>query len=280
MIFFGFFMTHELPWGGNRENKKGKPLPVSEYQKLFPKYSWAVIDDTSETKRIAHAYRAMTHPLTKVFVEYVLKKYTPSPKKRLLLILPCSKAKPYSLSPSYLSLYRPLIYLFLGRDIRDDKCPIDVIAMSGMIGSVPLELEEYSPAPNYDFSLNAIIAASGATDLFHLIAQRMSNYLNRVLDFYEEIYSLVNKAYKTVIELALKQAQTQNRTALKKIHIFPVASSYLPALVEVMIHLKNELHPNYESPQVTRNRRYFEILKRRLKTASKIICESDSRIFC
>jgi predicted RNA-binding protein len=273
-------MTHGLPWGGNRGKKKGEPLPVSEYRELFPKYSWAVINDTSEVEQVMRAYQAMTHPLTKTFVDCVLTNHIPSPKKRLLLILPCSRAKPYSMSFSYLSVYRPLVFLFAGRDIKDEKCPIDVLVTSGMIGPVPLELEEYSPAPNYDFSLNSIVDISGATDLFQLLAQRMSKYLKRVLVFYEGVYSLVNKAYKSVIELALKRIQIQNNDMLKKIHFFPISSSNLPAMVEVMIRLRNKLYPNDKNPQEVINRRYFETLKTRLKIASKIICELDSRIFC
>lgn len=274
-------MTHGLLWGGlKKENQEKVPLPISDYRYLFPKYPWAVITNLNKQDKLKHVRQAMTHPITETFVKYVLDSHTPSPKKRLLLILPCSRTKPYSISSSYLSLYRPLVFLFAGRDIKDEKCSIDVLVTSGMIGPVPLELEEYAPAPNYDFSLNSIIDVSGATDLFHLLAQRMSKYLNRVLDLYEGVYSLVNKAYNTVIELALKQVQIQNRNALIKTHIFPVSSSNLPALVKVMTHLRNTLYPDYKSPQETRNRRYFEMLQKRLKTASEIICESDSRIFC
>ncbi len=274
-------MKHGLQWGGlKKENQEKVPLPISDYRDLFPKYPWAVITDLNKQNQIKRVSQAMTHPITETFVKYVLDSHIPSPKKRFLLILCCSYKKPYSLSPSHLSLYRPLTYLFVGRDIKDKKCPIDVLAVSGMIGPVPLELEEYSPAPNYDFSLNAISNVAGATDLFHLLAQRISTYLNRVLGFYEKAYSIVSNTYKTVLELALKQMHMQNRKTLKKIQIFPISSLDLPALVEVMIHLRNELHPNYKLPQETKNRHYFESLKKRLKTASKIICESDSRIFC
>lgn len=273
-------MKNELTWGGNRVNKQREPIPVFEYRKLFLKYTWASIDDISETDRVANAYRAMRHPRTQNFVKFVLTNYTPSQKRRFLLILPCSKAKPYSLSPSYLSLYRPLIYLFLGRDINDKKCPIDVLTISGIIGPVPLELEEYSPAPNYDFSLNSIIGVSESMKLFELLAQQISYYLNRIIGLYDEVYSLVENVYRTVIELALKQIQIQDKNALKKIYSFPTASSDLPELVKIMIQLKNKIYPNYEIPQQTRNRHYFETLKKRLKTASKIICELDSRVLC
>ncbi|MHA2062612.1 MAG: DUF5591 domain-containing protein [Candidatus Sifarchaeia archaeon] len=273
-------MKNELTWGGNRETKQREPIPVFEYRKLFPKFSWALIDDISKMERVADAYNAMIHPITQNFVQFVLKNYTPPHKRGFLLILPCSKAKPYSLSPSYLSLYRPLIYLFLGRDIHDKKCPVDVLTISGIIGPVPLELEEYSPAPNYDFSLNSIIEVSESMNLFELLAQRMSEYLNRTLSLYDEVYSLLDNAYRTVIELATKKIQVQDKNALRKIHSFPIASSDLPELVKVMIQLKNKLYPNYEIPQETRNRRYFETLKKRLKTASRIICESDSRVLC
>lgn len=102
-------MKIELTWGGNRVNKQREPISVFEYRKLFPKYSWAFIDDSSERDRVSNAYNAMKHPLTQTFVSFVLNNYIPSHKRRFLLILPCSKAKPYSLSPSYLSLYRLLI---------------------------------------------------------------------------------------------------------------------------------------------------------------------------
>jgi predicted RNA-binding protein len=278
--FSGLFMKNELTWGGNRENKQREPIPVFEYRKLFPKFSWAFINDISKMDRVANAYRAMKHPLTQNFVKFVLKNYTPSHKRRFLLILPCSKAKPYSLSPSYLSLYRPLIYLFLGRDIHDKKCPVDVLTISGIIGPVPLELEEYSPAPNYDFSLNSIIGVVESKNLFELLAQRIAEYLSRTFSLYNEVYSLVDNAYRIVIEQAFNQIQILDKSALKKLHNVSITSSDLPELVKVMIQLKNKLYPNFEIPQETRNRHYFETLKKRLKTASRIICESDSRVLC
>ncbi|MFX1465263.1 MAG: DUF5591 domain-containing protein [Promethearchaeota archaeon] len=272
-------MKIELTWGGNRVNKQREPISVFEYRKLFPKYSWAFIDDSSERDRVSNAYNAMKHPLTQTFVSFVLNNYIPSHKRRFLLILPCSKAKPYSLSPSYLSLYRPLIYLFLGRDIHDKKCPVDILTISGIIGPVPLELEEYSPAPNYDFSLNSIIDVSESMNLFELLAQRTSEYLSRILSLYDEAYSLVNNAYGIVIELAIKQIQISDKIDLRKVRSLPIASSNLPELINVMAQLKNKLYPNYEI-QETRNKRYFETLRRRLRTARRIICELDSRVLC
>jgi predicted RNA-binding protein len=277
--FSGLFMRNELTWGGNRENRILEPITVFEYRSLFPKFSWALINDISETDRVVNAYKAMKHPFTQNFVKFVLANYTPSNKRRFLLILPCSKAKPYSLSHSYMSFYRPLIYLLLGRDMLDKKCPVDVLTISGIIGPVPLELEEYSPAPNYDFSLNSIIGVSESMNLFELLAQRMFEYLNRTLNLYDEVYSLVDNAYRTVIELAIKQLKISNEIDLRKIHNVPIASSDFPELVDFMTQLKDKLHPNYEI-QETRNRRYFETLKKRLRTASRIICELDSRVLC
>ena len=178
-----------------------------------------------------------------------------------------------------MSLYRPLVYLFLGRDMLDKKCPVDVLSISGIIGPVPLELEEYSPAPNYDFSLNSILGVSESMSLFELLAQRMFEYLNRTLSLYDEVYSFVDNAYRTVLELAIKQIQVSNEIDLRKIHSFPIVSSDLPKLVDGMTQLKHKLYPNYEI-QETRNRRYFDTLKKQLRTSSRIICELDSRVQC
>lgn len=77
------------------------------------------------------------------FVERVRARYRPPPSKRVLLLVPCSRTKPYRNSPSHRRFARawegwapaPLLH---------------VVSVSSPLGLVPRELEDVFPARQYD----------------------------------------------------------------------------------------------------------------------------------
>ncbi|MCI4373688.1 MAG: DUF5591 domain-containing protein [Thermoplasmata archaeon] len=77
------------------------------------------------------------------FRQRLLTRYTPPPSKSVLLLVPCSRTKPYRLSRSHRRFYGAIEGLF----------PIErvhVVSVSSPIGLVPRELEDVPPARHYD----------------------------------------------------------------------------------------------------------------------------------
>jgi archaeosine synthase len=72
-----------------------------------------------------------------------LTRYRPPPGKELLLLVPCSKTKPYSRSPSHRRILRAIS--------EDGPSPgIHVVSLTSPLGVVPQELEGVFPAAHYD----------------------------------------------------------------------------------------------------------------------------------
>ncbi len=77
------------------------------------------------------------------FLARLLERYRPPPSKEVLLVLPCSKTKPYRASPShrrYLGALEGLPHL----------ARLHVVSVTSPLGIVPRELEDVYPARHYD----------------------------------------------------------------------------------------------------------------------------------
>jgi len=70
-------------------------------------------------------------------------RYAPPPSKSVLLLVPCSRTKPYRLSRSHRRFYGALEGLFPVERVH-------VVSVSSPIGLVPRELEDVPPARHYD----------------------------------------------------------------------------------------------------------------------------------
>jgi archaeosine synthase alpha-subunit len=88
----------------------------------------------------AEAHR---RPEMRRFRERILDRYRPPPSKSVLLLVPCSRTKPYRLSPSH----RRFATSWDGRRGAER---VHVVSVSSPIGLVPRELEDLPPARNYD----------------------------------------------------------------------------------------------------------------------------------
>lgn len=101
---------------------------------------------TPVTASSSHPYvLAESHrrPQMARFRQRLLERYRPPPSKNVLLLVPCSKTKPYRTSPSH-------------RRFRSafEELPhaerVHVVSVSSPIGLVPRELEDVPPARHYD----------------------------------------------------------------------------------------------------------------------------------
>jgi predicted RNA-binding protein len=114
--------------------------------------------------------------------------YTP-PEREYLLVLPCSKTKPYAESKTHRAVLDKLT------PIRDS---IHKVTVSGMYGPVPEKFEEEPSVKEYEYVLSAEDEKQ-----IQLVAERLTEYLNAFGGQYDEIVGYAtSKNYRQVIENA------------------------------------------------------------------------------
>ena len=122
--------------------------------------------------------------------------YQPKGNKPILLIIPCSREKPYSESHShkYLSTH-------LREDIQDWEEKIDKVTLSGLYGPVPYEYEKDAPVLEYDFQLTS----NNKTQI-----EECTNRLIQFLERHGAHYKLciaygTSNAYRTIFDKTAKE---------------------------------------------------------------------------
>ena len=127
--------------------------------------------------------------------------YSPPTDKCVLLILPCSQAKPYSSSRIYNTVNNRLQSEFGSRWSR-----IHQVTLSGLYGPVPQEFESDPRVLNYDFMFNR--ANHGQ---FDLLIERLVGYITTYSNYYELCvgYTLFN-FYRKVYNESVKQCPSLN----------------------------------------------------------------------
>lgn len=122
--------------------------------------------------------------------------YYPPKDKQVLLIIPCSGGKPYSMSRSH-RLIGERLEQALGKKAKR----VHKITLSGLYGPVPEECENEPPILGYDFRLEPF--NKGQIDL---IADRLVKYLQRHGDRYVACLGYAtSRAYRTVLEQAAQK---------------------------------------------------------------------------
>lgn len=95
--------------------------------------------------------------------------WEPRPGKRILLILPCSRRKPYYESISFRRVWRRVVDA-----LRERAGAVQVVFLSGLYGPVPMELAGDEAVVSYDFLLHRM-------DLEGIsrVAERLADFLRR-----------------------------------------------------------------------------------------------------
>lgn len=115
--------------------------------------------------------------------------YRPPTGKDILLLLPCSKDKPYKTARSHQAI----------RSAVPDR-HVHVVTISGLYGPVPEELEEQPEVLLYDYVLSPEAKEQGDE-----ITRRITQFLKRYGTHYKFIVAYVTgRAYRTVAKRALK----------------------------------------------------------------------------
>lgn len=114
------------------------------------------------------------------------------PDREVLLILPCSKTKPYGESQSHRTVLSRL---------GQTRNRVHKVTVSGLFGPVPEEFETEEVVMEYEYVL-----APQDTEQRQLVTDRLVRYLDRYGDDYEQIVGYAtSKTYRDVIETALER---------------------------------------------------------------------------
>ena len=131
---------------------------------------------------MANTMESLKRIEVKRFASRVLERYEP-PVKPILLLLPCSARKPYSLSPSHVKF---------GEAIAQYKGHIHEIILTSPLGIVPRELEVIYPAAFYDIPVTGYWDAEERA----WVASCLHAYLERNARNYVQIVAHLSGAYR------------------------------------------------------------------------------------
>jgi archaeosine synthase len=131
---------------------------------------------------MANTMESLNRIEVKRFASRVLDRYEP-PVKQILLLLPCSARKPYSLSPSHVK-FREAIAQYRGH--------IHELILTSPLGIVPRELEVLYPAAFYDIPVTGYWDAEERA----WVASCLRAYLERNAGNYVQIVAHLSGAYK------------------------------------------------------------------------------------
>lgn len=116
--------------------------------------------------------------------------YRPPAEKDVLVLLPCTKDKPYKSARSHLAIRSAL-----NKNVR-----IHIVTISGLYGPVPEELEEEPEVLQYDYVLSP-----EAKEQSQAVTGRLIDYLKRFGTHYRMIVAYVTtRAYRQVVKQALR----------------------------------------------------------------------------
>lgn len=150
---------------------------------------------TATSVRTYVGREAFRRPEVARFRDRFLSRYRPPPSRRVLVIVPCSRTKPYRLSRSHRAFARAW-------DGHPNAARVHVASVTSPLGIVPRELEDLPPARHYDIPVTgdwdeaeraAVVAATR-----HLV---MSSSPDRIVVHLDrEEYAFLDEALPDSIE--------------------------------------------------------------------------------
>lgn len=169
------------------------------------------------TARRARTYvlaESQRRPEMARFRDRLVERYRPPPSKSILLLVPCSKTKPYRLSPSHRRFARALEGLHgLER--------VHLVSVSSPLGLVPRELEDVPPARHYDIPVTGDWSTPEqeyvTRALDHLV--RSGSYRAVVLHLDRSEYAFVGEALGRGLETVstVEDGRTTSAVALDRL---------------------------------------------------------------
>jgi predicted RNA-binding protein len=117
--------------------------------------------------------------------------YKPPKEKEILLLIPCTKDKPYKRARAHEAIKSALH--------KDER--VHIVTISGLYGPVPEELEEEPEILEYDYMLSP-----QAKEQVDFLRKRLVAYLKAYGNHYRQVFAYVTvKAYREVAKQSLKE---------------------------------------------------------------------------
>ena len=199
---------------------RAHPWLVAALRNFDREFEGPAEDLTPVWKERLHAlsHESLHRPEVERWVGRMRARYTPPPSARVLLLVPCSARKPYSLSKTQHTISRAL------SGIRPAFAVHRAIVTSPL-GIVPEELERVFPAAHYDIPVTGDWAGEEADRVYELVASMARSHPYRAVvslvgddlpELQEQVAGTVECAAKgTPWEQSLTRAADAVREALK-----------------------------------------------------------------
>ncbi|MCI4322980.1 MAG: DUF5591 domain-containing protein [Thermoplasmata archaeon] len=129
------------------EMRQGTEPALAEMLRYTDQHLGTLLEERTpvvENRPQRYVYKeAGRRPEIRRFQERLQLRYAPPPSKSVLLLIPCSRTKPYRQSPSHRRFSRAW---------ADHPCRarLHTVSVTSPLGVVPRELEDVYPAPDYD----------------------------------------------------------------------------------------------------------------------------------
>ncbi len=162
---------------------------LRELPRRFPSLRWP--EPHRRTKKIVRVVRHHSPD------DFDLRRiqWQPSPEKRVLLLLPCSKEKPYTVSSSFRRVWR-----VVEESLGEKANAVQVVFLSGLYGPVPLEHAEEEAVVTYDFRLHPADKEGIAR-----VARRLEELFHRVQAHFDLMVAFVpSPAYRKAVQRATR----------------------------------------------------------------------------
>ncbi|MHA1268930.1 MAG: DUF5591 domain-containing protein [Candidatus Helarchaeota archaeon] len=149
----------------------------------------------------------------------ILSSFKSQKNKNVLLIVQCSKTKPYSESLSHRYI-RNVIKKITGYDPKNehDACPIQIIVLSSLLGPVPYECQKDFPALNYSLSINKLNTKE-FNYILPILSERLKIFLFKVYNDYDHIIAFVKNNYRKIVENVKKDTNLDINIIPKNKHL-------------------------------------------------------------
>ncbi len=149
------------------------------------------------------------------FRERLVARYRPPPSKGILLVVPCSKTKPYRQSPSHRRIARAL------EDLPGLE-RVHLVSVSSPIGVVPRELEDVPPARHYDIPVTGQWLEEERTQVVRGLGHlaREGRYKRAILHLDPEEYGFISDAATAPLPAVwtASDGRTTSPASLERLH--------------------------------------------------------------
>ncbi|MGC9777768.1 MAG: DUF5591 domain-containing protein [Candidatus Heimdallarchaeota archaeon] len=171
----------------------------------------------------------LNHTDVKYLRDWIFKNYSVNRKNKIAIIIPCSKTKPFSLSPTTKKILNSINDLCVKNNISQQN--FEVFIISEPIGIIPLKYQLKYPASNYDMILpgwlpldeaNQIERGNGEkifqtinnngkdnkksnqTEIINSLSLEIGKFLHKYEVNFKYVISYVRSTHRKMIEKAIK----------------------------------------------------------------------------